>query len=88
MNSGTQNWDSQQQGSSWYGSTSQGSTTDKSSWWKTKDGPSEYNLNLLNDGNCAKANFTTGKLRKLLPRARDPRGAPPAEHEIGSTTKL
>eukprot|EP00971_Amphidinium_carterae_P081065 1603902-Amphidinium_carterae.4 len=85
----TQNWGSQQQGSSWYASTSQGSNADGSSWWKTKptqsdqtsQGPSEYNQNMLNDGNFAKVSFTSGKLRRLLPRARDPRNAPDPEFE-------
>eukprot|EP00971_Amphidinium_carterae_P158252 3137160-Amphidinium_carterae.3 len=45
--------------------------------------PSAYNINtLINDGNFAKANFTAGKLRRLLPRARDHRNAPDPEFEV------
>eukprot|EP00971_Amphidinium_carterae_P134253 2660091-Amphidinium_carterae.2 len=47
-----------------------------------RQGPSEYNQNMLNDGNFAKVSFTNGKLRRLLPRARDSRGAPDPEFEV------
>eukprot|EP00971_Amphidinium_carterae_P268930 5335561-Amphidinium_carterae.1 len=80
MNSGTQNWNNQQQGSTWYGTASHGSTTDKKSWWK-RDDQAAHNQDKINDGNYAKANFRTGKICRLLPQARDPKTAPPAEFE-------
>eukprot|EP00971_Amphidinium_carterae_P172828 3425918-Amphidinium_carterae.2 len=45
--------------------------------------PGQYNLNaMINDGNFTKVNFTAGKLRRLLPRARTHGECPDPEFEV------
>eukprot|EP00971_Amphidinium_carterae_P244765 4859786-Amphidinium_carterae.1 len=81
LNSGTQNWSNQPQGSTWQGYSYQGSTTQQQDAWSNtrQSNPSDA---LINDGNFAKVNFTAGKLRRMLPIACNHGNCPDPEFEV------